>query len=133
MPRIPNYIQDDILERVGGFIDQWHNADEEMSTFCLTTLKALVEKEGFEDSSLDLICRLDISVIENASGELDYFVNEVERGIAICLFSSVDTDHVTERVADELGPLLVDWIRRRARHIALYQMVQNVGPQSTMY
>jgi hypothetical protein len=121
MLRIPNYIQDDILERIGGSIEQRRNADEEMHAFCLTTLKALLEKEGFEDSSLDLICRLDISVIEDGSGNLDYFVNEVERGVAICLFSSVDTDHVTERVADELGPLLVDWIRRKARSIVSHQ------------
>jgi hypothetical protein len=118
MQRIPNYIQDDILERIGGSIEQRRHADEELHAFTLTTFKALVEKEGFGDSSLDLICRFDISVIENGSGTLDYFVNEVERGVAVCLFSSVDTDHVTERVADELGPLLVRWIRTRGRRLA---------------
>ena len=122
MQRIPHYIHDDILERVGGSIDQRQYADAEMSGFCLTTLKALVEKEGFEDSSLNMICRLDISVIQNASGQLDYFVNEVERGVAICMFSSVDTDHVTERVADELWPLLAACIRCRATIIASHRI-----------
>ena len=73
--------------------------------------------EGYEDSSLRLICRMDISMIETANGTFQYFVNDVTRGAYICLFSSIDADFLTERVADELGPHFMEWIQTRAQAI----------------
>ena len=107
------------MERRGGTVKERRAADEELHNFCLKTLNALVQRERFPDSSLQLICRMDISLIRAADGTLNYFVNEVERGIAICLFGCVREDYVVDRVADELGPLLVSWITRRKLDIGL--------------
>jgi hypothetical protein len=107
-----SFSSDSIMNRRGGSIDQRHLADQELYNFALTTLEALIQREGFSDSSLSLICRLDISVMWN-KGRLQYFVNEVERGACICLFASIPNFGTVERVADELGPHYVKWVRRR--------------------
>ena len=114
----PDYTSDDIMFRQGGSIDERRAADEELHKFCFKTLNALVHRERFDDSSLKLVCRLDISLIWSADGTLNYFVNEVERGIAVCFFGNVETDYLVDRVADELGPLLVKWITRKKSEIS---------------
>jgi hypothetical protein len=49
----------------------------------------------------------------DAAGNMQYFVNEVERGLTISFFSVIESGTRALRVADELGPLMVEWIKRR--------------------
>jgi hypothetical protein len=86
-------------------------AEREFHEFAQKTYNTLVE-DGTA-SSLKLLCRLDISVMFN-KGKLQYFVNEVERGVLVSLFGGVgDIDHSAEKIGDEMRDhiisLLDDW------------------------
>jgi hypothetical protein len=104
---------DDVAEREGGTIDQLAFAEAEFNNFILHTHRELLRLEGRQDSSLSLICRIDVSLIRDADGSLHYFVNEVERGLTICLFSAIGNGSRVRQVMDEWGPLMVGWIKRQ--------------------
>jgi hypothetical protein len=104
---------DQVSERDGGTIDQLDFADAEFENFILQTHKELVKLEGRRDSSLNLICRIDVSIMPDPAGNMHYFVNEVERGLTISFFSVVEDGLRVLRVADEWGPMMVGWIKQR--------------------
>jgi hypothetical protein len=79
-------------------------AEGELKTFAETTLEHLIKAERLAyhyTPSISLFCRLDIGVMPDNKGHLQYFVNEVTRGPTMtCLFShGVDV----EEVAPNLG------------------------------
>ncbi|KAF7972496.1 hypothetical protein HWV62_17862 [Athelia sp. TMB] len=112
----PNYVSDDVSLREGGREEELLAARLELTQFTETTLKALILKEkersGARFSSLELFCRLDVSVIDNEDGELHYWVNEVERGPYAVLYSNEPPLYQTGRVADELAQDIPNWLDR---------------------
>jgi hypothetical protein len=107
---------DDIMTREGGSRASREAAETQLYTFAEGTLKELIALEldelGLKDSSLQLFCRMDISIIDNDRGGLDYFVNEVERGPLVALYGGGPCHHAA-RVGDELGELLPLWLDKR--------------------
>lgn len=63
----------------------------ELETFAETTLWSLVQAERmayYHRPSIEIFCRMDIGVMPDEEGNLQYFVNEVTRSpTAACLFS----------------------------------------------
>jgi hypothetical protein len=78
----------------------------ELEDFALKTYNAIVDDS---QSSLRLMCRLDIGVMMNKETQrLEYFVNELERGSLICIFAVIgDGMYIPHRFGDETrGALL---------------------------
>ncbi|KAG1771569.1 hypothetical protein EV702DRAFT_1048922 [Suillus placidus] len=108
------YIFDDIMDPVGGTLSERRQADQELESFATTVLSQLIEVE--EDllgvpSSLRLMVRLDIGVMHGPDGRLGYFINEVERGVGIGLFSA-GNPRWTLRLADEFGCSFSKWMTK---------------------
>jgi hypothetical protein len=82
---------DDITFPQGIPRDKLLVAQQELETFTETTLTKLIDAEKlayYHTPSTSLFCRLDIGVMPNAKGNLQYFVNEITRGPTMtCLFS----------------------------------------------
>ena len=105
------------MDPVGGTLSERRAADEELESFVQSTLDSLISLE--EDalqapSSLRIVARLDVGVMRGTNGQLGYFVNEVERGIAISLFSR-GNPRWAFRFADEFRILLGQWIKEDRR------------------
>ena len=60
---------------------------------------------------MDQIVRLDIGVMENNQGKLEYFINEVERGSGIALFLHEGTPEVCQ-IIDTWGEAMAMWMAR---------------------
>jgi hypothetical protein len=108
---------DDIMDPVGGTVAERHLADRELKSFVITTLRNLIAiEEGILQgtSSLRLMARVDLGVLRGSDGRLGYFVNEVERGIMIALFSQ-GNPRWTLRLADEFSGLFSQWIDDTSR------------------
>jgi hypothetical protein len=109
----PNLSSSEAMYREGGTLHERSFALQEFHNFAKRTYDALVE--GNNASSLWLLCRLDISVMFNRdTGVLDYFVNEVERGVLVCLFAGVgECVYPAQKVGDEMKghimKMLDDW------------------------
>ncbi|KAG1853983.1 hypothetical protein F4604DRAFT_1932952 [Suillus subluteus] len=108
------YVFDDIMDPVGGTFSERCQADQELESFATTVLSQLIEVE--EDllgapSSLRLMVRLDIGVMHGPDGQLGYFINEVERGVGIGLFSA-GNPRWTLRLADEFGCSFSKWMTK---------------------
>jgi hypothetical protein len=63
--------------------------------------------------SLRLFCRMDISVIDNGRGGLDYFVGEVERGPLVALYGVQAPAIQLQGWGMSLGELLPRWLDKR--------------------
>jgi hypothetical protein len=102
--------------REGGSRTSREAGEAQLYHFAEVTLKVLIQMEeeevGLDDSSLRLFCRMDISIIDNGRGGLDYFINEVERGPLVVLYG-LGPCHPAARVGDELGELLPLWLDKR--------------------
>jgi hypothetical protein len=61
-------------------------------------------------SSIDTFCRIDIGLIQIENGSLQYFVNEVERGLNVSLWTGQQWPYLMGEVAAKLGPLLHSWV-----------------------
>jgi hypothetical protein len=98
------------VHRKGGTKAERDAAEEEFHSFAKQTYDALAIDENA--SSLKLLCRLDISVMLNqVTGRLDYFVNEVERGCLVCLFGSVgDGVFPAHKIGDEMLDNIIDML-----------------------
>lgn len=86
----------------------------ELQTFVQTNLLEVTRMEKRTTgtvSSMDIFCRIDVGLILTEDGSLNYFVNEVERGPNICLWSGVGFTHLIGEVASELGFMLHSWVR----------------------
>jgi hypothetical protein len=101
------------MSREGGSRESRAAGEEQLYRFAEVTLEALIRMEeeelGLDDLSIRLFCRMDISVIDNGRGGLDYFVGEVERGPLVVLYGTGPC-HPSARVGDELGELLPLWL-----------------------
>ena len=66
------------------------DAIKELDDFVRTTLRALVEMEvrSIGRSSLPQFCRMDVGFMRTASDKVEYFVNEIERGPNVALWST---------------------------------------------
>lgn len=105
------------MDPVGGTVAERHLADEELESFVVATLSSLIAiEEGTlqRTSSLRLMGRVDLGVIRGSDGRLGYFVNEVERGIMITLFSQGNPRWAL-RLADEFSILFSQWIDDTSR------------------
>jgi hypothetical protein len=60
-------------------------AREKIEAFVKDFLDRLIQHEG-NSSNLDVFCRVDLSVHVDSNRKVSFFVNEVERGIATCLW-----------------------------------------------
>ncbi|KAG2057233.1 hypothetical protein BDR06DRAFT_951884 [Suillus hirtellus] len=99
------YVFDDIMDPVGGTLSEQRQANQELESFVTTALNQLigVEEESLgAPSSLRLIVQLDLGVMHGPDGQLGYFVNEVEQGTGIGLFS-MGHPRWTLWLADEFG------------------------------
>lgn len=65
-----------------------------------STVRGLLDREnkrsGDLSSSLQVFCRLDISVIQLPDGSLQYFVSELERSLTVGLYRLACPNHSTE-------------------------------------
>lgn len=97
----------------GGTSEDRQRAQQQLYDFVSRTLQQLIAVETSRDgatySSLEHLARLDISVMPAQTGELLYFVNEVERGSGMQLYSGIDPSRSMEMM-DELGHTLVKWL-----------------------
>lgn len=59
---------------------------------------------------IELLCRVDVSIIDNSHGGLDYFVNEIERGGTMVIFPNEWPERWIDRLADNLAIELAEWI-----------------------
>ncbi|KAG2048920.1 hypothetical protein BDR06DRAFT_1012566 [Suillus hirtellus] len=110
---------DDIMDPVGGTVAERHLADEELESFVVATLSSLIAiEEGILQgtSSLRLMARVDLGVLRGSDGRLGYFVNEVERGIMITLFSQGNPRWAL-RLADEFSSIFSQWIDDTSRNM----------------
>lgn len=81
-------------------------------SFVSATLQGLREREQVRRpgaSSLDCLARVDVGIIPGAKGGWDYFVNEVERGICVALFSYMP-DIPSEQLMESMGTFLVKYL-----------------------
>ncbi|KAG1827843.1 hypothetical protein DFJ58DRAFT_738174 [Suillus subalutaceus] len=120
------YVFDDIMDPVGGTCSERRQADQELESFATTVLSQLIEVE--EDllgapSSLRLMVRLDIGVMHGPDGQLGYFINEVERGVGIGLFTA-GNPRWTLRLADEFGCSFSKWMTKTC--LAMERLIEPV-------
>lgn len=59
--------------------------------------------------SIDQLVRFDVSVIQNPNNGFDYFVNEVERGMLVCLYPCASPARA-RRIIDEWGLTMMIWL-----------------------
>ena len=88
------------MVREGGTSEQRHYARTELENFALKTYNAIADNSR---PSLRLMCRLDIGVMmNNETQQLEYFVNELERGSLICIFGVIDDGmYMAHRLGDD--------------------------------
>ena len=89
-------------------------AMSELLTFAQKNLTELSKMERCSTgsaSSMDIFCRMDIGIIETEDGSLDYFVNEVEKGVNVCLWAGEVMPHLIGKVGSKLGQALHSWVR----------------------
>lgn len=108
---------DILMVREGGRDDQIAHARKELFDFAEKTLARLIrrEKNGpphYDYLGIELLCRVDISIIDNAAGGLDYFVNEVERGVTMVMYPNDNPHRWIDRLADNLALKLPQWLTR---------------------
>ena len=96
----------------GGTHEQISHVKLEFENFAYTTYEALLKVETFESSSLEHICRLDISVMINLlTNHFEYFINKVKRGTLICLFGyMVDNTFTPQLVGDQTRKVIEQYL-----------------------
>lgn len=102
------------MTREGGRDEQLALARKELFDFAEITLARLVQMEkdgtpGYDYLGIELLCRVDISIMDNAEGGLDYFVNEVERGVTMVMYPNDPPARWIDRIADNLALRLPKW------------------------
>lgn len=98
--------------REGGTFEEIEHGISEFQNFATSTYQALLKAEPFNPSSLEHICRIDISVMMNPlTKRFEYFVNEIERGHLICLFGyMVDNSFTPQLVGDQTGDVIANFL-----------------------
>lgn len=97
------------MTREGGTLVERTKARAELEEFAMATYNALVNDRP--DSSIRIMCRLDVGVMMNSNNHLEYFVNELEQGCTMSLFGVIsDGNFLPHRLGDETKGLLVTWL-----------------------
>lgn len=72
-------------------------ARTELYDFAVSTVRAVMDIENkrrkTNSSSLQVFCRLDVSVIKKGDGSYCYFVNELERSLTVGLYRRCTGSH----------------------------------------
>ena len=77
-----------------------------------------LEKEKYQSqSSLEQFCRFDVAVMKDDEENIHYFVNEVERGCNVSLFSHIDPSNVL-RLFDGYRVKFIQWIEENKRRLS---------------
>ena len=85
-------------------------AEEKLNEFVTEFLKRLADRDG-QNSTLQVFCRVDVSVFVDQDKKVSFFVNEVERGMTTSLFSSAGPSAVGQVGSDISWPL-ASWISK---------------------
>jgi hypothetical protein len=99
--------------RLDGTDFEIQEAINELHAFATDTLNALINLEKLQTgagTTLSQFCRVDISMMQTENGDLDYFVNEVERGPDVCLWAGEENGGLLRKVAEKFLPSLHTWI-----------------------
>ena len=106
----------DAMYRKGGTREEIEKGLAELVEFAQDTYHFL---EGYNPSSLEQMCRLNISVMINLeTTHFEYFVNEVEHGPLICLFAYLHYGFYTaERAGDETREYMLKFLDRKQRQV----------------
>jgi hypothetical protein len=109
----------DAMYRRGGTREEIEKGLAELVKFAQDTYHSLLRIEGYNPSSLEQMCRLDISVMINPeTARFEYFVNEVERGPLICLFAYLHYGFYTaERAGDETREYMLKFLDSKQRQV----------------
>jgi hypothetical protein len=105
----------ELFIREGGTMLQRVAARNQLYDFVQQTFQSLVNRERVNftspfQSSIELMCRIDIGIMRNESSrKWEYFANEVERGFLSCLFGSLGHSLVC-KAADEMMEDLIQWL-----------------------
>lgn len=76
--------------------------------FVTEFLKRLISYDG-NNSSLRAFCRVDVSIFVDENKTVSFFVNEVERGLTTCLFSTLGSNGIGH-IGTDFAWLLAGWI-----------------------
>jgi hypothetical protein len=112
----PSLAAETLDQRMEASFNRTNVAKEELFHFVRKTILALVDKEQrqFQTcSSLKEFCRVDVGVIRTEDGRLEYFVNEVERGINVCLWVGTWKPERAGQIAKKLTMPLHRWISEK--------------------
>lgn len=98
-------------------VDTLSNRRHVLYDFVHKTYLGLVARERAEygdDVTIAVACRLDVSVVVNAAGRADYYVNEVERIHSMHLLPGIEALELTgDRFIDSLADSLLAWVTRK--------------------
>lgn len=113
-----NWVGSRFSPRIGGSVVKRIRAHQEILDFAKMTFDSLValekKRHSLERLGIELYCRMDISVIDNDSGGLNYFVNEVERGPAASFWGSCESKTSPQsRIVDEVGYQLMEQLQSK--------------------
>jgi hypothetical protein len=121
MEKNPKYTPDDVMSHPWATIDERAAGAKALSDFAKATYDALLlddkKKYRHDFLSMDLWCRLDISVIDSPrTGQLNFFVNEVEKFQSTCIWGRLGGPiHPLEFLACEAAEVLVRYLSQRYR------------------
>jgi hypothetical protein len=88
-------------------------AQDELYQFVKATIRSLVKQEYslfHTIPSLKQFCRVDVGLIKSGDGTMNYFVNEIERGINVSLWSGYDGPERLGKVVEPFAEVLHSWI-----------------------
>lgn len=95
-----------------------NTARAKIQAFVEEFLKHLVALDG-ENSDLSTFCRIDMSIYVDEDKTVQFFVNEVERGITTCLWTQ-DGSGPIGRIGTDLAWPLARWIVERKKNLQIY-------------
>jgi hypothetical protein len=123
MQTTDHWDSDKIMSREDGTIAQRRAGMAELSEFARKTYEALLaedrKKYRHEFLAMSLWSRLDISIVDiPGSDNLCYFVNEVEKFQATCLFGRIGGPlHPVDHLACESAEVLEEFLRHRYKPV----------------
>ena len=87
-------------------------AREQLYDFALATLNEVTQLERHRypgDPSLNVLARVDVGIMQNEKGKYKYFVNEIERGVALSFFL-FNSDIAALPLLEKVGCALRDYL-----------------------
>jgi hypothetical protein len=93
--------------------EQLEYAEREFREFVLLswlTLICIEEEQMGTITTLRHLCRMDVGITLDPDGNLQYYINEAERGIAAVMWTRDDA-WVAGQIGPELGRAIVGWLQ----------------------